>query len=338
MRFFAPGKLFLFGEYGVLACGESIVAATQRGVWVNHDPAQRGYRVVDHRGELESAELALPEAVAKIGGVSDAMLGTLTADVSAMFHGGEKLGLGSSAASTAALVEAMASLSGAQHSAYERFLWAFKAHRRLQGGRGSGADVASSIYGGVISYRLTQPQAPFPALRGFEDTADIEDDDQPALITALSWPKGLRVEAIWLGKPASSTALIGRIERGLELQPDAMIGVLSQADAIASRARQCFEQGDVESILGCVRAADACMSLLGAQVGAPIIVDGHRRLRERLAQTGLYTKPSGAGGGDFSLIFGPRGAKAWDEVLMSLPEGCRWVPLEFGVQGAHRED
>ena len=62
----APGKLFLFGEYSVLAAGLSIVCAVGRRVHATMDPSPSRYRV---HGAPLSSHIALPQAViAQVGG------------------------------------------------------------------------------------------------------------------------------------------------------------------------------------------------------------------------------------------------------------------------------
>jgi phosphomevalonate kinase len=65
---------------------------------------------------------------------------------------GVKRGFGSSAASTVTLTVAICELAGITSEA-ERFELAVGAHRFAQGGRGSGYDVAASLFGGIGLFR-----------------------------------------------------------------------------------------------------------------------------------------------------------------------------------------
>ena len=67
-----------------------------------------------------------------------------------------KLGLGSSAALTVALAGAIHAHAGRGAPVAGRLI---AAHRRMQGGRGSGLDVAASLTGGAIGYRLRRAAA-----------------------------------------------------------------------------------------------------------------------------------------------------------------------------------
>ena len=69
-----------------------------------------------------------------------------------------------------------------------------------------------------------------------------------------------------------------------------------------------------------------------------MITQTHRELRTWAKAWGLCTKISGAGGGDFSLLWGrAQDAQRWQRALCHLPKGCVHVPMEFGVEGVRVE-
>ena len=80
----------------------------------------------------------------------------ITIDTSAFFDPatGKKRGLGSSAAATVLLIAALLYLAGVDplHNRNTLLGVAVRAHRRLQGGRGSGYDIACSTLGGAIRF------------------------------------------------------------------------------------------------------------------------------------------------------------------------------------------
>ncbi|MBI2892551.1 MAG: hypothetical protein HYY06_03300 [Deltaproteobacteria bacterium] len=146
MRFRAPAKVFLSGEYAVLEGATAVVAAVSR------------HAVADTRAGARSDR---PEVVAVARSLSaDAP----SVDVSALCRDGRKLGLGSSSAALVAAAGALLAERGvdlgsrAERDARLREL--VELHRATQGGSGSGGDVAAALYGGVISYRaLPAPHA-----------------------------------------------------------------------------------------------------------------------------------------------------------------------------------
>lgn len=338
----APGKLFLFGEYGVLAGGWSLVAAVDRRVLAHRRSEATAYEVL---GAQMDDPHALPREVLgelDAHGLRLCELGNLSADVRSVFDEatGEKLGLGSSAASTVALTGACMLESNQEaispQKRAELFEHAFRAHRSLQGGRGSGADIASSCFGGLIAYRLTEPMAPFPAcdllksVRADVSTADAE------VRSALALPEDLRVEALWLGSPARSTSFVRCCEQALTDAPQLTRRALCATSAIAEEALEALTEADSTRLLELVGRADEALESLGEQINAPIVIDAHRALRTLAGNAGLAVKPSGAGGGDFSLAFGLADA-AWESFLQNLPAGVRHIPLDFGADGVRPE-
>jgi phosphomevalonate kinase len=86
----------------------------------------------------------------------------IVVDSSAFFTAGRKSGFGSSAAVTVALTCALLHLSGFSGSQLIRCAAriALLAHRRAQGGRGSGYDVYASLYGGFGCLAALAPASP----------------------------------------------------------------------------------------------------------------------------------------------------------------------------------
>jgi phosphomevalonate kinase len=114
------------------------------------------------------------------------------------------------------------------------------------------------------------------------------------------------MRAVWLGEPASSTQLIGAIEHALSTSTrDLILEALRDLDASARRAAAAIHAGDAAAIMTEVTCSDDALDRLGAASNAPIITPQHRALRAWAAAHGATTKPSGAGGGDFSVVIGP---------------------------------
>jgi phosphomevalonate kinase len=174
IRLSVPGNLLLLGEYAVTEEGGLGVAlAVDRRVLVEVQPSAT--LVVEGRwgedavhwtqGSAESSPLITAvvgtwrerlhsEVVCvgdapKEGGFREPTA-RIVVDSSAFFTGGRKSGFGSSAAVTVALTCALLSLSGLSESQLLQCAarLSLLAHRRAQGGRGSGYDVYASLYGG----------------------------------------------------------------------------------------------------------------------------------------------------------------------------------------------
>lgn len=305
----APGKLFLLGEYAVLHGGIALVTAVDRGVRATLRDDREGYRTVG-----ASLDERLPIRVLDHGQRAE-MLQRLSVDISELYWGEKKLGLGSSAASSVAILRA----ARPDLEMADLFALADAAHREHQGGRGSGADVAASVFGGTIAYRLAAQWAEHPW---------IGTPPPQTEISTLQLPTELRFEAVWLGDSASSSELSGRV--ATFVLRDDVRSTLNSIAATASFGIGACINDDPQSFMDAMNSGDTLMERLGTQTGAPIVTDAHRALREYAASFGLVAKPSGAGGGDFSIVVGPKHSR-WLRFTTDLVDlGLTHIPLQFG--------
>ena len=335
----APGKLYLFGEYAVLAGSWSVAAAVDRRVRVERFKSAGEYRVrgADFDGS-QLVECVLEEAGRVVD--HDWRPGHFAADVTELYEHGVKLGLGSSAASAVALASAaLADGEGAEVDSPEfrgRVLEvAEAAHAAFQGGRGSGGGVAAASFGGVLAFRRGSPTRGFSQLQDlaeFESARSVADYD----IETLGLPDGVRIEAIWLGEPASTTSFVDGVVRQMRTAPAPVYRVLRRIGALAEEAMGALREGSSSRLIEAAEEGDRAMEELGELCGLPIIVDRHRKLREAAVRASAVAKPSGAGGGDFSLVFGNESTD-WERLLGGLPSGAEHVGLGFGAPGVRRE-
>ena len=297
----APGKLIILGEYAVLEGAPALVTSVQRrasvgievsegdGCWVNAPEIGVSNIKLGHSGD-DASKLAfvqecvtdvcsrfptLKEQKVKIDICSERFLAAA---------GGPKLGLGSSAAVSAALVMALETV-GADGNAPEPahvFEVAHRSHRRAQGGVGSGLDVAASSFGGLV--------AMYPG--SSVETTRCE---------RLTLPVGLNILPVYTGRGASTTELVGAVQ------------------AYAQRERTNYER-IIDGMVVCAESAIASQSAaeftaaftdygtwlaeLGRVSGADIVSEPHQRLADVATTAGLAYKSSGAGGGDIGLVIG----------------------------------
>lgn len=268
----APGKAILSGEYAVLHGAPAIAVAVDREVVA---------READGPEQAEESPFvrAAKECAAKNGG---APLGDVRVDSSALYDSGEKLGLGSSAAVTTAVVGL--SLAKAERTLDPRAVFAIAdaAHGQAQRTRGSGVDVACSVYGGAIRFVRKQ--------------RDVD-------VRSVDLPDGVRLTFIWAGQPASTASMIERVKALAEASPSrheaAIRSLVSHAHAFASAVTA----NDTD---GLIRAADGygqAMAALGDAAGCEIVTRPHTQLAALARRHGGAAKPSGAGGGDLGVAF-----------------------------------
>lgn len=184
--------------------------------------------------------------------------------------GGRKLGLGTSSAVTLSLLQAALCAAGRPLDPTWLMTQGLAIHGAAQGGRGSGYDIATQAWGGVIAYR--QP---------------------PAQVEVLSWPGGLHGAALWTGTPADTTAAL---RRGVQHDQMTMKAVAARADALLS----CWRRADVPAILAALTACEAAFAAM-ALAHPHLVPESARQLGALITGHGAVARTSGAGGGDCLL-------------------------------------
>ncbi len=343
----APGKLVLLGEYAVLEGAPAVVAAIDRRARVRVRPADGDRWRVVAPGLLEGAVAVSlgpdggvgreePDASGRLA-LLDALLRAMAVDgpvdprelppleleldTTAFFHRDDparpKLGLGSSAALTVALASALAGAAAAGGVPEPAGGWLpvlIALHRRAQGGRGSGVDVAASLLGGTLRYRLGPGGRPEAA--------------------PVALPPGVRLRFVWTGRPTGTAGFLARLERALA---EGGGGARRRLDALAALARRGVEALDAERAGAFLEVVDAYregMAALGREAGIPILGPEHERLAASAAELGVAYKPSGAGGGDLGVALATDPA-ALERFVRSAGEAGFAVPdLAVAREGA----
>ena len=130
---------------------------------------------------------------------------------------------------------------------------------------------------------------------------------------------------VWTGQPASSIGFIRALEGATaEGEPAALVALHALA-ALARESLKALERDDAVALVVLAARADAALETLGTALDRPITIDAHRELRRAVRSFGVAAKVSGAGGGDFSLLFGPRDLE-WDAIFGAIPHPC--IPFD----------
>ncbi|HET6631382.1 MAG TPA: hypothetical protein VFG73_01580 [Rhodanobacteraceae bacterium] len=331
----APGKLVLLGEYAVLEGAPALVmAVNRRARVVLGDGVEGEYRLratsigiglarcrLDARGELDWLDTD-PAVAARLGVVA-AVLGALAAerdappgfcaelDTDTFFAGSDgsnkraKIGLGSSAALTVALAGAICAGLERDPPALEALVGA---HRRLQQGRGSGLDIAASLTGGMLAYRLTA--------------------GEPTLEQA-QWPAALGSCCVWTGKSASTADFLGRVAAWRVRAPRDHARLMGQLGACAATGVAATSAGDVQGLLDTVAEYARLLGELGAASGTDIVSAEHAKLATLAERCGVAYKPCGAGGGDIGIALAGDADRLRD--FRRDIEAAGFQPLDLGL-------
>ncbi|MEW6270158.1 MAG: hypothetical protein AB1689_12770 [Thermodesulfobacteriota bacterium] len=315
----APGKVFVTGEYGVVAGGPAVVAAVSRRLRTRVR-ARRGAGDLLVHGGARPVRCSLaaerfdevPAGARFVAGAAVVAaraleLSDLDLEIetdSELDRGAVKSGLGGSAAVTAATVTALHALAGRRLDGAaetgERVATALYAHRLVQGG-GSGADVVCCVSGGLVWT---------DGLDGRDVPRDVADcvrrlhGARPVAFERLALPAGLALEVVGTGTACATGPRVARFAERL-WGGDAHAAPLRAWTAGMRVATEAFRDGcrtsDVALISSALRAAGRLLSRLGALTAIAVFNPALRRAVASGAALGAAVKPSGAGGGDCAV-------------------------------------
>ena len=276
----APGKAFLIGEYAVLEGVPALITAVD-------------VRAVAH--DSRDPERCAPSdlSLAAHVGVRDHLAGLAqvigevpTVDSGPFHRGARKLGLGSSAAVTAAVVGFHLAEAGHDLGLPDTRALALElarnAHRHAQGG-GSGGDVAAAVLGGSLRFSPGKPPEP------------------------LAHPAWLHIGFVDVGAPAVTASFVQAVRVAAEADRPAHARAIERL----AGASDCFFAGhahtDPIAGLAAIRLAtqqhNEGLAMLQALSGAPILTPVMLEVLNLAARHGLDAKPSGAGVGDLLVLF-----------------------------------
>ena len=327
----APGKVMLAGEYAILEGAEAALIAVDRRVsaWIEPGRELSGPFLAATRDEI-IAELGADHPAARAAAHIVADSDSLCAS------DGTKLGLGSSAAvtvaATACALGADASRAGQELDRALAHRVAHAAHGRAQealGARGSGADIAASVYGGAIAVcmapasaehlsRTSSPRIPGRSFR--------LSPENPLAVRQLDTDKARNLVFLWTGKAADTPSLVARVRELRQSDPASyqsrVTAIAGAADAVITALEP---SADSAALVASIAVAAEAVAELGRAAGVDLETDAHRAIA-RLARAHDGTaKPTGAGAGDIAVAaFATPEAKAafcadaWDSGLTLL--------------------
>ena len=327
----APGKLVLLGEYAVLEGAPALVLAVDRRVRVPLSSiAGDAWEIVsptlDLRARLQldggTARWidAAPEELAWVATLLTRvpqLAGTPPCRVeldSAPFyveHAGarEKLGLGSSAALTVALLGALHAHASLVPPTLAQ---AMDAHRAVQGGRGSGIDIAAAFTGGLSCFQL---------------------HDATARVRPAALPAGLHWCCVYSGRPTSTRAMLDTVAAWRARAPDAFGRRMHELATISSRGIHAMAAHDAATFLSCLNDYADALARFGAAAGADIASREQRAIGALAAGCGCVYKSCGAGGGDVGVTFAVEDGRLREFATRAARVGFPVIDLDADPRG-----
>jgi len=328
----APGKLVLLGEYAVLEGAPALVLAVDRRAQVTLTTIDGdAWHVVSPTLGLETRLRVAADGIAWIADPPPqlAWLASLFArlpwlqhlpacrvelasDHFHFDHAGArvKLGLGSSAALTVALLGALHALAGKPAPSLTECV---DCHRTIQHGRGSGIDVAASLAGGLSRFQLDANQAP--------------------RIEPLALPNGLHWCCVFSGKPASTESMLATVAAWHERNPDGYGRRMHDLATISSRGVDAVAHSDAAAFLSSLHDYAQTLAGLGEASGADIASPAHRAIAAIARDCGCVYKSCGAGGGDVGITFAVDDVRLREFEARARRGGFPVIELETDPQG-----
>ena len=287
----APGKLVVLGEYAVLNGAPAMVLAVDRycRAAIGPSPDARCHltsrtgeeRVISFEPGAGSG-FAVVDAVVRSRPPVRPWSGVL--DSGELFAGRVKLGLGSSAAALTAWAGAWSAFAGRGKAPEAAALGVLvDLHRAMQGGAGSGADVAASLLGGVIRFQLDARGAP--------------------RARTVRLPEGVGFAGVFPGSAAATPDYLARYRAWRAQAPGEAAVLHSVLAETAERGIGAAGADDAQGFLNAVAEYGRHLQRLGARIGVDVVTPAHRGVMRQAKRLGIAYKVSGAGGGDLGLAF-----------------------------------
>lgn len=356
----APGKLIVTGEYAVLDGAPALVVAMDRRVVARFAPGVA-------QGSSPFMVALAHEIATRYGDTAAQRALSIVVDSSSFFDGDQKLGLGSSAAVTVAATalalagsgESRAGVSGADLIDKRAILEiACAAHARAQGAmgaRGSGADVASAVYGGAIVFRMASHASNDSHASGASNDAagaspDASLEDNPGRASSFgatgafefpsivkrTWPHSVRIVPFFTGASASTADLVARVSAARTAKPiDVDAALVAIADASKAACKAIAAPADLAqtALIAALSLAGSAIDRLAIATGVDLVPSCVRAARAAMASFGGTAKTTGAGGGDIGVAVIPGTADVTDVRRALIQAGCQVLQLSVDETG-----
>ena len=213
---------------------------------------------------------------------------SITVDSSEFFHTtkdrtAKKLGIGSSAAVSVGITQALFQYQEIESSPRNLITQANSIHQILQGKQGSGIDVTCC----------------------FADQGVIEctkDSVKKHNWSILNWPHGLHLKVLTTGQGASTKKLVTNYERAGNLHSKEFKNALEQFMDITQNLSNAWRAENIDQIIDLLTAYDVQIKKLDKIGDIGIYTQLHTEVQNIASGYNLFYKPSGAGGGDIGCL------------------------------------
>ena len=303
-----PGKIVISGEYAVLDGAHAIVSALNQRVKIKIKKSDKQHNIfltsaldsmfpfiIDDDSNIvwldkdpEAFGLLLEYAINIIEPEFKEKF-CIDVDSSDFFRTTKdgkvrKLGIGSSAAVSVGITQALSQYQTLRSSPENLLTQANSIHQCLQSKKGSGIDVTCCFANqGVI-----------------ECTKDSVKNYNWSI---LNWPNGLHLKALTTSQYGSTKRLVTNYQRASNLYPKEFKSALDQFLDITQSLSNAWKSEDVDLIIDLLSAYDAQIKKLDKIGDIGIYTQVHADIQNIASTHNVIYKPSGAGGGDIGIAF-----------------------------------
>ena len=297
----APGKIFLSGEYFVLDGALATIMSTKQRVkvtiedqtdvdnmfycsvidqcfpfnvnnsyqikWLDEDPGEFGLFL----------ELSIKRMRVKPNNT------LFTIDTNDLYFQGTKIGLGSSAAISVAVLNAINNFYGLKLSEYDLINNSMELHKLHQGKNGSGLDIISSHADSNL----------------IECNKHMLSEQK---WNVLDWPKNLIIKGVLTSQQSSTSSMIEKYNIAKHNNSRNFKNLYSQMTKILEEFSEAWHQGNSSDILNLLKKQNTLIKQLDHDFDLGIYTQEHNKILDLAESIDLFYKPSGAGGGDLGVI------------------------------------
>lgn len=345
---FAPGKLYIAGEYAVIEPGHpAILVAVDQFIRVSLEEAlgegsissysnipivwtrNNGRPVLeqpDNRLSYIMAAINIVETYAKELG-RNLQYYHLKVDSQLETDKGKKYGLGSSAAVTVATVEAICQFYKITITDDQLFKLAALAHLEVNN-NGSCGDVAASVYGGWIAFKTFDKSWLLEESQKNSIKSLLRSEWKDLSIESLTPPEELKLVIGWTGSPASTTDLVDNVNNKRLENHILYKEFLKDSKQCVERMICAFKENNINEIQKQIQINRELLVNMGNDLDIVIETPLLRELSNIALPLGGYGKSSGAGGGDCGIVIF-KDKKNLDRLIDEWEkQGIRYLPLK----------
>lgn len=243
---------------------------------------------------------------------------------------GVKYGLGSSAAVVTGVVKAiLAEFYPEIITKKLIFKLAAIAHVNIQRS-GSGADIAASVYGGVLKYASFQADWLLQQMeKGLHITDLTHKKWKYAEIQKLEFPSDWKMSVGWTGEPASTVNLVGKLTSYKSEKPHIFQSFITCSSRSVTKILRGIAEQNSNLFYQGIQQNRGCLAKIGRRAQISIETKLLNELSNIADTLGGAGKLSGAGGGDCGIAF-----HTSDEMINQIKHQWRKVgikPLQITI-------